>query len=444
MTTDQFVDAAEASARDRVERHQVAHLYVLIGENPLPAFVAARTLLKPNGTLHPVYTSRTAAVLDRLRECVTNNPNNKWSDERKERCWKPVALNDYETDAYHITEAIKASVTHLLDIEHVATSDIGLNYTGGTAPMGVHSYNTLRSLCPNAVFSYLDPRRLEMCIDRTTGGRVRCKVDHVLVKFDDILALHGLRRVLGSGVEHTVLVTAACELAALQGDDQCGATQYDNWITWKKAELYERGKRGRGPNAHWKTEAELRNIVLNLALLSEEHQHILRTHFGASATTLSLRDLVAHGGFGDHGYEASCKWLDGVWLETYVFAQVRHLAGPIGRSAQSVHIPHPTITRDELFEFDVAFVRGYQLYGLSCTTSSEKKLCKTKLLEAYVRVRQLGGDEARMALVCMSNDVGRLKTELTPALSNSKIEVFGRTNLPALKDEIQRWVDRNS
>ncbi len=57
------------------------------------------------------------------------------------------------------------------------------------------------------------------------------------------------------------------------------------------------------------------------------------------------------------------------------------------------------------FQFDVAAMRGYQLFAFSCTTEDGKRkgkrgLLKQKLFESYVRARQMGGDEACAALVC--------------------------------------------
>ena len=62
----------------------------------------------------------------------------------------------------------------------------------------------------------------------------------------------------------------------------------------------------------------------------------------------------------------------------------------------------------QLFEFDVAATRGYRLFALSCTASSDKDLCKSKLFEAFHRARQMGGDEARVALLCgLTSDKAR-------------------------------------
>ena len=54
--------------------------------------------------------------------------------------------------------------------------------------------------------------------------------------------------------------------------------------------------------------------------------------------------------------------------------------------------------------------------------------CKQKLFEAQLRAGQLGGDEARIALVCCYDyPTDQLKKELDFVIKDdAKIEVFGR------------------
>ena len=54
-------------------------------------------------------------------------------------------------------------------------------------------------------------------------------------------------------------------------------------------------------------------------------------------------------------------------------------------------------------EIDVALVRNYRSYFISCTTAADKATCKQKLFEIAVRSRQLAGDLARPALVCLAD-----------------------------------------
>jgi hypothetical protein len=53
---------------------------------------------------------------------------------------------------------------------------------------------------------------------------------------------------------------------------------------------------------------------------------------------------------------------------------------------------------------------------------------------------QLGGSEARVALVCCSNNPENLKIELRGTTEDSKIEVFGREDLPNLREKFNTWI----
>ena len=79
-------------------------------------------------------------------------------------------------------------------------SCVGLHYTGGTKPMAVHAYRLVKQFFPNAIFSYLDPRRLALQVDgrgidsnvtpfflaKEAGLRAATKMD-----MDQLAALHG-------------------------------------------------------------------------------------------------------------------------------------------------------------------------------------------------------------------------------------------------------------
>ena len=82
---------------------------------------------------------------------------------------------------------------------------------------------------------------------------------------------------------------------------------------------------------------------------------------------------------------------------------------------------------------------GYQLFALSCTTSPNKSRGLEHFFEVYVRACQLGGEEARFALISFSNDTKSLEKELSHQWdAKGKIIVFG---MPDLTDLTQRIID---
>ena len=98
------------------------------------------------------------------------------------------------------------------------------------------------------------------------------------------------------------------------------------------------------------------------------------------------------------------------------------------------------------FDLDVAALRGYQLFAISCTTYDRKKEIKIKLFEAYIRARQLGGDEARIGMVCFApenhsdNNPANIEKEIKEEWdAPGKFRIFGAEDLPHLTNRLKEW-----
>lgn len=153
--------------------------------------------------------------------------------------------------------------------------------------------------------------------------------------------------------------------------------------------------------------------------------------------------------------EAWRKFLRGSWLEEWVASQVK-ATGLVAPEHLHVGI-NPKIQRRP-FELDVVAIHGHHLYVMSCTIDHAAPLCKSKLFEVAMRARQLGGDLARSALVCLAdkdkdgNDiVGELQADVrTISEAQREPKVFGlghlrewagwRGGAPDLKSLVQ-WLE---
>ncbi len=130
------------------------------------------------------------------------------------------------------------------------------------------------------------------------------------------------------------------------------------------------------------------------------------------------------------------SFIGGEWLEEWVAQQIRSLQ----LSPQlEVRVGVQTFRGEERtqLEIDVVVVRGYRSYFLSCTTSGEKSLCKSKLFEVATRARQLGGDLARAALVCLA------KSDTASALQKDIEDMWGASNTPQVfgLEDVRCWSD---
>lgn len=141
------------------------------------------------------------------------------------------------------------------------------------------------------------------------------------------------------------------------------------------------------------------------------------------------------------------KWFLGDWLEEYTLwaciearSQNPNLFNDFGIDLQ------PKALKKRAFQFDVAIVRGYQLFAISCIASEKKEKCKEHLFEAYIRARQMGGEEARVGLVCCApkdnpdSSPSAIQREIEESWdAKGKVCVFGAEHLPDLKTHLQDW-----
>jgi hypothetical protein len=390
--------------------YQTDYLFLLIGANPLPNYVAALLLAKDRSTVYLLHSGGahgTGDVADRLKHAI--------------QARKPeVAIVPSELDEAKSCRIITKMERLLGTVPPDAF--VGLNYTGGTKAMAIHAYRAIEKAFPSGVFSYLDARTLSLTIDSQDGRpsqpipvRETCKI-----KLTELLGLHG--RPIDTPVQGIILPDVCRELARLHSDSP------NDWHEWCEKNL-------RCPdNAEkFKSKTELGA----LGLPSESSLACVSTVFATQTASQTLDGVSCWLGW---KVDKFAKWLDGSWLEHYVLDAVSRIA--TGCHIHDYGMNLQPISRGQGFEFDVAAMRGYQLFALSCTTSGSRGLCKSKLFEAYVRARQMGGDEARVGLVCCYRDPLALQQEVEEAwFTEGRVRVFGMKDLPDLPVRLETWFD---
>lgn len=403
---------------------QTDHLFLLMGGNPLPNAVAALTLLKPGGTPHIVHTRQTRTQAQNLMALLTTAFD-----------YQPAPLIDLDqaqAEAAIIRQRVQARAKSL-------RGTVGMNYTGGTKPMSVHAYRALAEVCPQATFSYLDSNTSKITLDQDHAPSQQLTLETTL-SLKQLFQLHGLRwRDSQPPLTQPILPEAATQLAHLHQRWELAR----DWRQWCEKTLRPRTK----DRDYWLRPEQLAQAPpIPLTRLPPPLRDVLQTHLGAGPSTLAL-SMAPKLGFSS--ITDLCAWLDGIWLEHYTLDQIQRLGldpkASNGQVGLGFHIipPEPHSPRYDKFEFDVAFMQGYHLFALSCTTGTTRKGCKQKLLEAFIRRRQLGGSEARVALVCGYHKANDLRAELEVMGRDNKIAVFGRQDWPQLGQKISEWVERN-
>ncbi|WP_228042497.1 MULTISPECIES: Card1-like endonuclease domain-containing protein [unclassified Tychonema] len=384
-------------------------------------------MLNPGGTPYLVYTTGTEKPAKRLQTILSSEPIGLKTAQL-------VPLNDGEADAYQIQKAIHSK------LETIKDGKIGLNYTGGTKAMAVHAYRAVFSKeRPQTVFSYLDPRRLEICIDRENGDRIRVKVkpESLEVKLAKLFQIHGLE-LKGNPTQEAQLPELAAGLATVFKDEN----QAKRWFDWYYNVFCENARKKKNSNyGDWKSKSELEKLSVSLETAPPAViAYLKRENLVTPDDKISLQIVQQKGIFTE--IKHFCKYLDGLWLEHYVLQQVKNIADLHSIKDYGLNFEVPLKGTRSGFEFDVAFTRGYQLFAISVSTTSKRDLCKNKLFEAYLRARQMGGDEARVALICCTDEPDTLKAEVA-VLDEKKIAVFGRDDLMDLSIKIEEWIKQN-
>ena len=96
------------------------------------------------------------------------------------------------------------------------------------------------------------------------------------------------------------------------------------------------------------------------------------------------------------------------------------------------------------FELDVVAVLGYQIVVVSCTLAREHARVKQKGMEAILRMRQLGGIEARAIVLCKASRKAQqlIQAELKEETGRSSLslEIWGKDTWPHLQQTFHQYV----
>lgn len=355
-------------------------LALLVGSNPLPNYLAA-TVLQPQEIVL-LYSPETQEPRDRLETAFKN----------KGTTVSTVCIKD-ATDVRKIRDAC-----HSLQVDH-------LHYSGGTKPMAAH-VRAMMGL-EEAQASYLDERKGLLRFD--DGFDIRLAECELGLTLDLILALHGYRREKAS--------------TTVNG----GSTESDVFAV--QSRVFENPDLARELYDHFRPAGRTKSITQAKEIPWKAADH------GIDLTATMIPD--SDSSWTKARYAAWEKFLTGGWLEHWTAGVIRSCLGTSTAVEVSVECkrdnPVPTT-----FEIDVALIRGHRLYVVSCTTEHEKKaLCKSKLFEVAMRARQMGGDLARSALVCLldgsdneSSYVDQLRSDIAGVWDAPNVPyVFGLADL---------------
>lgn len=405
--------------------YQSDHLFLLLGTNALPNFVAAKLLLRPDGRLYLVHSAMTKDVAERLARF--------WTETEKGTQPSYVPVN--EGDGADIRRKIELAVK---DIE---SGQIGLNYTGGTKIMSVHSCLAMldhQTKTRAAVtLSYLDARSNTMYIEH--GADQPFVSNPVLWSIEPslqtIVSLHAFK--LNSPIiTEALLPELSTSLADAHQSSEAGRA----WRKWCDDALRKSTRTKKASD--WDKESPLAQVVLPLPAdeVLRPVADKMREVFKLNEDLLPLRDASLRVRMDKARY--LCEWLDGKWLEHFAYQAIQEIKKKPDSRLHDIGMGiHPQSEQGVPdYDIDIGVMQGYRLYAISCTTDADPGMCKLKLFEAYVRARNMAGDEAHVGLVCLAANPKNLEKQLSRSWdAEGKVRVFGQADLQGLSDQLANW-----
>lgn len=366
------------------QRRACKELLLLVGSNPLPNYLSAIILSPPSIRLF--YSPQTAAIKDHL---VKRLKKRFGEIGLKETCIQDA------TNAAKVREAF-ASIPE----------GAHLHYTGGTKTMAAHARMAFRDVGgTDQQASYLDERKDVLRFD--SGHEMSLSEQDLQLTLDDVLALHAIERINKDRRQADGPTAKDAESIAREvlKDPNLAGKLYGIHRDENRRRSFERAK------ASAVILDELIPVVLSVRMIPEAH-------------------------WDKKAYDNWLDFLGGGWMETWCSALVRQITDgdevAVGLDCKLANRRH--------CEIDVALVRGHRLYVISCTTDTKMGLCKSKLFEVAMRARQLGGDLARSALVCLlhgSDANGRYVDQL----GNDVADIWDAPNTPQVfgLDDLREW-----
>lgn len=429
------------SSMPNLEDYQCEHLFLLVGKNPLPNYVAARLLAKSRAsgekpTLYLVCSTDTLEYADRLADKLGNA--------------------NFSFKKIVVESSVPEDIDDEVEKYFPSTGAIGLNYTGGTKAMAVHTYRAIEKLGEkrDVRFSYLDPRNLELCIDPRKGVKEQINFklsnpdnvdnkaffEQTKISLEDLLYLHRLKPMKRSSPNPRPKMRLPNVVAAMF-EERLKSKKWQKKTGPRLKGLLSdktKGKFGYRPPDTTNQEQYETHLRLQQIPLPDDVPK-LQTALDASGLVMSSKIVLANLPLNPKSAEDFCNFLRGTWLEDYVLGKVLSIKDNcyLHGCGSSLEVGLPFYNRKPFFEIDVVAIRGYQLFAIACTLESRVFECKKKLFEITLRARQLGGDETRIALVCLAG--AGAKQSLEEQLSDDRIAVFGRDDLETLEDGLRKW-----
>jgi hypothetical protein len=425
------------------KQYDFTDLVLLIGNNPLPNYVVAKFFHLTNKNLQRIWLihseeNKFSRGTGRYADNIENVLRNEFKNPNIQYLKEPLP------DVSQVSEIV-SEVKKLFSNREAQIKSLHLNYTGGTKAMSVHVYQALNNMFKEKFSaSYLDARDYHMKFDKNPDlitGDLRKLIQ---LNNSDLFRLHNSEVIAKGGAyldslqDQSLSENIMQNLAKLANINKL--LDLRNWFTdANKAGLFEEGKKDRN------------QIDMALAKYSLSNNPELFDYLSVFPGNDRFADREGNWIYNNFDKNANSnllrKFNEGGWLESYVvWVLQKHIRNHEDISS-NIELKTKGNMGSKRFEVDVLVKNGYQICGISCGTAikyenGQEKLklsnsLKNKGFEIILRSSQIGGEEARSALVTLLEHriATNLENDLRAATGagRDKFILLGRDDLPEEK-----------
>jgi hypothetical protein len=312
---------------NQLEPYRTNHLFLIVGANPLPNFVAALLLSRKGGTIRLLHSKGTEEVKNLLEQAIKNRVLG-------------ATVIPHEIDearGHKIYKKMKEIIEKIKDTS--SGQSVGLHYTGGTKAMSVHIHRAFKDGMPEGIASYLDARTISLDIDdQDEPIRLNLMNMDFSINLEELISLHGY---FPPEIRQTPFQTDLYrEIILVYSKEE----SLRAWRKWVQSGLQSLPDTDKYP--------PLKSI---------------REKFDELCGGKAYPELLA----GHLGYTKlpNCRnWLEAKWLEQYTLKSIADIAEKCQIRSYSINLELKN-SRNRVLEIDVAAVKGYQLFAISCKVS---------------------------------------------------------------------------
>jgi len=375
-----------------MDKYKVDHLILLVWGNLLPNAVAGRLLVKLGGKITLVHSAETASTAQRL---------DNWLKEKDSKL--AVGYTEiYEINPTNIIQSLKS----LLKNEK---GTIGLHYMGGINAVAIHAHRIVRECGKKVVLSYLDTRTMQLVIDAESPETGQQPITEyvgraVLLSIEEVLFLS----------DSDLVATREVGMPAL-AKAMLNSKNHSDYQAWKRfSEI----------SIDLPQSEEIRSAIM--ADVENDGEKIVFHDTRYASYETGRGESLVFSPQRTSYRKALNSLISEKWLAETVFLVLQSIKDDCGLSDIAI------IESNE-GEFDVMVTRGCEVFVIACSSSSDAKEVRARMIELYMNAKAIGAKALVVSLLESPQSVKKI----------DGIEIFGKTHFQSIEGCMEMWFSKN-